>query len=276
VIDAHHHAWRIGEHGCTWPGPDLPAIHHDFEIDALESIARPLGIAGSVLVQSQPDDRDTEWLLAIAAHTPFVKGVVGWVDLARADAPARIAALSREPKLRALRPMLQSLPQDDWICHPALTPAIAAMTENGLRFDALVYTRHLPHLRKFAELHPRLSIVIDHGAKPPVSRGEIKEWSGEIGALARLPNVACKLSGLLTEMRRDQPRPALRPYIDHLMQAFGPERLMWGSDWPVLNLAGDYGEWLGLAAEFCGLSAERDRAQLFGGTARAFYGLADA
>jgi len=272
LIDAHQHFWRVGENGFSWPTPDLAVIHRDFGPADLAAIAAPLGLAGCVLVQSQPDDRDTDWLLAVAADEPLVLGVVGWADLASPTAPARIAQLSRNPKLRGLRPMLQSLDDDAWIAAPGLDPALDAMVAHGLSLDALVLTRHLPHLLALASRRLDLAIVIDHGAKPPIAAGDGDgAWKRGIDALAALPHVFCKLSGLLTEAAPGQGGEALSPYVAHLVAAFGSERLMWGSDWPVLNLAGDYGGWLTLARELSGLTDPDELAALFGGTSRRFY-----
>lgn len=272
LIDAHQHFWRVGENGFSWPTPDLAAIHRDFGPADLAAVAAPLDLAGSVLVQSQPDDRDTDWLLAMAGEEPLVRGVVGWVDLASPDALARIARLSENPKLRGLRPMLQSLDDDAWIAAPGLDPALDAMIAHGLSLDALVLTRHLPHLLTLARRRPDLAIVIDHGAKPPIATGEGAEaWARGIEALAERPQVFCKLSGLLTEAAPGQSTDGLAPYVRHLVSAFGPQRLMWGSDWPVLNLAGDYAGWLALARTLSGVTDPADLAALFGGTCRRFY-----
>jgi len=270
MIDAHQHFWRIGD--CAWPPPDLDAIHRDVAPAELKAIGQPLGLAGSVLVQSQPTDRDTAWLLDLADAEPLVLAVVGWTDLAAPDAPARIAALAARPKLRGLRPMLQDL-ADDWILDPALEPAIAAMVGQDLTFDALVLPRHLPQLLMFARRWPDLSIVIDHGGKPAIAVGGLDPWRADMAALAALPNVFCKLSGLLTEASPQQPPEALEPYVLHLIEIFGPSRLMWGSDWPVLNLAGDYANWLALARRLSGLTQPDDLVALFGETARRFYRL---
>jgi L-fuconolactonase len=272
LIDAHQHFWRVGENGFSWPTPDLATIHRDFGPPDLGAVAGPHGLTGCVLVQSQPDDRDTDWLLALAAEEPLVLGVVGWADLTAPDAPARIARLSRNAKLRGLRPMLQSLDDDAWIAAPGLDPALDAMVAHGLSLDALVLTRHLPHLLALARRRPELAIVIDHGAKPPIAVGdEDGAWARGIEALAAQPQVFCKLSGLLTEAAPGQGAQALAPYVARLVAAFGPERLMWGSDWPVLNLAGDYRGWLALARDLSELTDAADLAALFGGTSRRFY-----
>ncbi|HMJ57092.1 MAG TPA: amidohydrolase family protein [Polyangiaceae bacterium] len=271
IIDAHQHLWRIGQNGCTWPTPDLVAIHRDFEIEDWALAAAPLDVVGTVLVQTQPNDRDTDWLLQTAAHSDPVKAVVGWVDLRSPQAPRRIAELARHAKMRGLRPMLQGLAEDDWILDRALDPAIETMKAHGLSFDALVFTRHLRHICVFAERHPDLPIVIDHGAKPPIASGALEPWGSEITRTAALTNVWCKLSGLLTEAAPAQGTEALRPYVAHLLESFGPERLMWGSDWPVLHMAGDYAGWLEMARDLCGTSDEASRRALFGETASRFY-----
>ncbi|WP_044559036.1 amidohydrolase [Azospirillum sp. B4] len=269
MIDAHQHVWRLGRHGHSWPTPDLTPIHRDHEMTELAALAGPLGITGSVLVQSQPCDADTDFLLDEAARHPFVRGVVGWADLKAPEAPGRIAALATKPKMRGLRPMLQSLPVD-WITDPAVDPAIRAMVVHGLTFDALVLPPHLPALLGFARRHPDLPLVIDHSAKPLIARGEIDAWAAGMRDLAALPQVHAKLSGLLTEAGDRATADALKPYVDLLLDAFGPDRLMWGSDWPVLNLAGDYAAWLGMAQDLVPAEAH---AAIFGGTARRFYRL---
>lgn len=273
LIDAHQHYWSIGRHGHEWPTPDLGPIYRDFGPAEWERLAVPLGFGGSVLVQSQPSDLDTDFLAGLAERTESVLAVVGWADLAAPDAPRRIASLAARPKLRGLRPMLQNLPDDAWIAGRTLDPAIRAMIANGLSLDALVFTRHLPHLRAFAERWTELPIVIDHAAKPPIAARQMDPWREEIAACARLPNIMCKLSGLMTEARSGDGAPELAPYLDHILRSFGPERLMWGSDWPVLELAGGFADWLGLARQLSGLEGEA-LGQLLGGTAARFYRIA--
>ena len=268
MIDAHQHLWRIGRNDCTWPMPDLAAIHRDYDVADLEAVARPLGVMGSVLVQSQPSDRDTDWMLEVAAGAPFILGVVGWADLKAPGAPERIAHLARQPKLKGLRPMLQGLPED-WILDPAAEPPVRAMVEHGLVFDALVFPRHLAALTTFARRHADLSIVVDHGAKPSIAEGVLDPWRDEMASLATLPNVTCKLSGLLTEAG-DRPPEALAPYVQHLLAIFGPERLMWGSDWPVVELVETYAGWLHLSRTLLG---EVGTDAVFGATARRIYKL---
>jgi len=272
MIDAHCHFWCLNQNDCTWPPPELAAIHRDFLPDDWRREAQAVGIDTAIAVQSQPSGRDTEWLLQLARGDARIAGVVGWVDLARRDAPECIAALALDPKLRGLRPMLQDLPEDDWILQPAVTPAIEAMVAHALCFDALVHPRHLPHLLCFAERHPALRIVIDHAAKPDIAGGTLEPWHAQIAALAEFPNVACKLSGLVTEAGNAWRPDDLRPYVGHLLATFGPRRLLWGSDWPVVNLAADYARWFDVADALAGL-ADDDRAALFGKNAARVYGI---
>jgi L-fuconolactonase len=269
-IDGHQHFWQLATRVGDWPPPELAAIHRDFMPDNLAPLLAEGGIDGTILVQSLPSLADTEFMLGLAAHHSFILGVVGWVDLKAADAPAQITILSADSKLKGLRPLLQSLPAD-WLDDPALDPAIAAMQAANLAFDALALPPHLPSLLRFARRFPALPIVIDHGAKPEIARGGTPGWRADMAALAALPNVFCKLSGLLTEAGALTGLEDIRPYAETLFTLFGPDRLIWGSDWPVLNLGGDYRGWQTMAEAL--IPAEAHPA-VFGDTARNFYRLA--
>lgn len=269
MIDAHCHVWRIGENDHAWPTPDLAAIHRDFDLKDFKQAANSADLSGVVLVQSQPSERDTIWLLSLAAADPLALGVVGWTDMVAPDTPARIAALARDPWLKGLRPMLQDL-ASDWILDPKLAPAIEAMIVADLSFDALVKPRHLPSILELVRRWPELRVVIDHGSKPEIAAGRLEPWREQMAALAEQPGVHCKLSGLLTEAGETPTAEAVAPYAAHLLELFGPDRLMWGSDWPVLNLAGDYATWRALCEAWV---PPAHRAALFGETARRFYRL---
>lgn len=272
-IDAHQHYWRIGRNGHEWPTPDLPAIHRDFLPADLASELAPLGIARTVLVQSQPAVADTDWLLDLAAQEPSTGAVVGWCDIRAPDAPARIAALAAHPKLRGLRPMLQDL-RPGWILDPAAAPALAAMAEAGLVFDALIRPAHLGDIATLADRYPALAIVVDHGAKPPIAARSFEPWAAQLRDLAARPNVACKLSGLATEAGPSWAPDDLAPYVRHLLDCFGARRLLWGSDWPVLRLAGGYAQWFATAAALLAPLGEAGRAAVFGGNAARIYRIA--
>jgi len=271
MIDAHVHIWRIGHNGHTWPGPDLPDIHRDFR---LSDPGAPDDVHGVVLVQSQPCEDDTLWLLDAAAGDPAILAVVGWTDLAAPEAAQRIAMLARQPKLRGLRPMLQGLDDDAWILRPEIEPALAAMVEHGLSFDALVFTRHLPHVAELARRWPDLIVIVDHGAKPPLARPEtLAAWRGAVAEIARLPNVACKLSGLITEAGPDARLDEARACADHLLDVFGPQRLIWGSDWPVVTLRCGWRDWRDWTKNWLSGQPQADRDAILGGNAARFYAL---
>lgn len=275
-VDSHQHFWRIADRQGHWPPSSLAAIHRDFEPDDLLPLLQRCGIDGTVLVQSLPTPADTAFMLELAARHDFILGVVGWADLKAEDAVVRIGQLSRHAKLKGLRPMLQELADDHWIDDPALDPAAGAMIAHALSFDALVLPRQLTALLAFARRHPRLAIVIDHAAKPDIAHHAWQPWQADIAALADLPNVECKLSGLLAEAGMSAGVDSLQPYVDHIFTCFGSARVMWGSDWPVLRLAQDYAEWFVMAQRLCllqpGMTGEV-LASVFGGNARRFYRL---
>jgi L-fuconolactonase len=269
MIDAHHHIWRIGEHGQVWPTPNDGVLYRTVTTAEYEALARAVGVTGSVLVQSQPCDEDTDFLTQLGMRCGFVKGIVGWADLKAADAIDRIEVLAGRPKLRGLRPMLQSLP-DDWLDDAALTPAIRAMIDRGLRFDALILPHQLAALTRFCHRFPDLRVVVDHGAKPRIGSPDHGDWFGALAGISDCPNVHCKLSGLMTEAGTGAGREVLAPYVDHILSVFGPSRTMWGSDWPVIEATADYGRWFELARDMVPEAARHD---VFLGSATAFYGL---
>lgn len=246
LIDAHHHLWQVSRPEFEWPTADLP-IHRDFDADEFLKTTAGSGVTGSVLVQAQPNAEETSWLLDIADRTSWILGVVGWVDMEAPDASSRIAQLAHRPKLRGVRPMLQALSDDDWISRAEQRPALEALVANDLSLDALVNERHLPALIAVAQAYPGLRIIIDHCAKPRIAERQLASWSELIGAFAALPNVYCKLSGLLTEAEDGACDTAFTPYIRRAADVFSG-RLMWGSDWPVLSLRSEYRHWLRLVS----------------------------
>jgi L-fuconolactonase len=202
-----------------------------------------------------------------------VRGVVGWADLKAAGAPARLRQLAGHPLFKGVRPMLQDLDDDAWIADAALAPAVAALIALGLSFDALVLPRHLPSLLVFARRFPALPICIDHAAKPDIAGGLRSPWADDLARLAELPNVVCKLSGMVTEAGTDWQVGQLAPYAGHVLACFGAGRVLWGSDWPVLNLASDYAGWVGASAQLLARLDDGERAQVMGLNAQRFYRL---
>ncbi|EGF93347.1 amidohydrolase family protein [Asticcacaulis biprosthecium C19] len=271
IIDAHQHLWHIGRNDQSWPTPDLPEICRDFVAADLREVTADCGVTGTVLVQSQPSETDTMWLLSLAKAEPLIKAVVGWTDFAAPKSTDRIAYLSHQPKLKGLRPTLQGL-DDDWILQDACRPALEEMTARGLTFDALVFTRHLSAIDRIAKDYPTLRIIIDHGGKPPIGAGQMQPWADKIAKVAENPNVACKLSGLLTEAD-GQPVTA---YADHLFDTFGPDRLLWGSDWPVVLLKDSYRAWFDWTTTWLADKDPATRDAILGGNARRLYAFDEA
>jgi L-fuconolactonase len=275
MIDAHCHFWNParGDYGWLMAGPaSLDPLRRVF---APADLAALNGGARVVAVQAADSVAETEYLLGLAAQNTQIAGVVGWADLASANAAQDISRLAQNPLLRGLRPMLQGISDSRWILTAPKDEAINAMISHGLCFDALVQTRHLEPLAEFAARWPDLPMVIDHCAKPVMGVDLAKEWLDGMAALAAQPHVMCKLSGLLTELPADHSDAisALRPVVDLVLNLFGPARVMWGSDWPVLTLAASYGDWADMTKQLlAGLSAA-DRTQVMGQTAAAFYRL---
>jgi L-fuconolactonase len=274
-IDAHQHYWDPDRGDYGWLTPELSTLYRTFGPADLAPLRERVDVQRTVVVQAAPTVEETRYLLDLARNEASVAGVVGWVPMLQRDAPALIAELARDAKFKGVRPMLQDLPDDDWIANPALTPAVAALIEHDLAFDGLIFTRHVNAFETFATRFPNLRIVIDHGAKPPIRDGSagLQDWAGGITRLARLPHVHCKLSGLATEAAPGWTEVTLRPYVDHLVQSFGPARLMWGSDWPVLNLNGDYLLWHSVANTLLAALSDPEREAIFGANAGAFYRL---
>jgi L-fuconolactonase len=276
-IDAHQHLWQVARGDYGWLTRDaVPTIYRDFLADDLRPLLRDARIDKTILVQAAESIAETEFLLELAAESPFIAGVVGWVDFAASDATNQITRLARDPRLVGLRPMLQDMTDERWILKPELAVVIQSMQAHELRFDALIRPRHLPALLEFAQRYPELSIVIDHAAKPDIAAGGSDDWRAGIARLSRLRGVHCKLSGLATEAGPDWNAQRLKPCVDVLLDCFGPKRLMWGSDWPVLLLAGGYQQWLHVAEELTADLSSSERAHIFGGTAAAFYGVTNA
>ena len=267
-IDAHHHVWRLDRGDYGWLTPDLP-IYRDFTLDDL----RPLlgDVTATILVQAAPTEAETAFLLQTARDSNgLVAGVVGWSDLAAPSAPDRIAALATDPLLKGLRPMLQDLADPEWILRRGLLPALQAMVAAGLSFDALVRPRQLDAILTLMQRVPELRVVIDHAGKPDIRAGVFAPWAARIEAIANQTGAFCKLSGLLTEASPDRAPDDIMRYAHHVIDCFGPERVMWGSDWPVLNPISTYEAWHALAS---GMVHASHRDLIFGGTAAAFYRL---
>jgi L-fuconolactonase len=274
-VDSHQHFWKRELGYYNWLTEDMGAIYKDFSADDLRPLLKKSSIDRTVLVQAAPDIAETKYMLSLAETTDFIAGVVGWVDMQSIDAPYHLANLSRSPYFKGIRPMIQDINDDDWMLKEELSAAFFTLMQLGLCFDALVKPRHLKALFTLAQRYPTLKIVIDHAAKPDIAGQQFEQWAADIEALAQLNNVYCKLSGLVTEAGHNPDFDCLIPYMQHLLTTFTASRLMWGSDWPVLNLATDYSQWISLTEAFlCSICPEQ-QTQIWSQSAIKFYNLED-
>ena len=275
-VDAHHHVWRLerGDYGWLQPTLRLAPIHRDFALDDLRPLLAAAGIDATVVVQAAPTIAETRYLLDVAhASQGLVRGVVGWVDFAAPDAPMTLSALAANPLLKSIRPMLQDLDDPAWILRADVQPALSALPALGLRFDALVKPRELRPLLSMLERHRDLAVVIDHCAKPDIAAGGWQSWADDLAAIAAGSAACCKLSGLVTEAGNPWSADALRRYVDHVIECFGTDRVLWGSDWPVVTLAASYTAWSDATDALLAGLAEADRNAIRGGNAQRFYAL---
>jgi L-fuconolactonase len=271
-IDAHQHFWRRDRGDYHWLTPALEPIYRDYlPGDLAPQIARA-GVARTILVQAAATVDETRFMLQLARDTPFVAGVVGWVDFESTEAPDTIAQLAGDSKLVGLRPMIQDIPDTEWMLRERLEPAFEAMIDHGLVFDALVKPPHLPALLELCGRYPELSMVLDHGGKPPIASGDVSGWMSDLAELARSTPMVCKLSGLVTEAGSAAPA-ALADCVEHLLRHFGPARLLWGSDWPVCELVCSYEDWCATSDRLLTQLSDAERGLIYSETARTTYGI---
>ncbi|MDO1530098.1 amidohydrolase family protein [Fulvimonas sp. R45] len=273
LVDAHQHCWRVARGDYGWLRHAPAALRRDFLPVDLRSQRIAAGVQDSILVQAAPTEAETRFLFELARADGNVAGVVGWVDFEAPDVRARIRALVRDGGglLLGLRPMAQDIPDPGWLARPALDAAFDCLQECDLAFDALVRPPHMPALHQRLARETHLRAVLDHAGKPDIAHGSFDAWAAHIERLAKLPNLHCKFSGLLTQLAPGMPESAIDRYAEHLFACFGPARLIWGSDWPVLTTHGDFAHWLALARGLVRRFAPDAAPQVFGHNARAFY-----
>jgi L-fuconolactonase len=278
VIDAHHHVWDLAVREQPWlAGDERAPIRRSFEVGELRPAAAAAGVTASVLVQTVTEAAETPEMLALAAGDPLIQGVVGWTDLtapAAADELARLAAGPGGGFLAGIRHQVQAEPDPDWLRRPDVLAGLRAVAGAGLAYDLILQPHQLAAAACAAQSVPELTFVLDHGGNPPTAAAGREPWAAGVRALARCPNVTCKLSGLAEPgALPEAPAPALRAVADVILSAFGADRVMFGSDWPVCLLASDYPGVMALArALTAGLSAA-ERAAVFAGTAARVYGI---
>ncbi|MEU2857773.1 amidohydrolase family protein [Streptomyces mirabilis] len=277
-VDAHHHVWDLSVRDQDWiTGPELRPLRRDFGMADLAPQARAAGVDRTVLVQTITVPEETLEFLALAEQGELIAGVVGWTDLTRpdvADELARLRGLPGGRHLKGIRHQVQGEPDPEWLLRPDVRDGLAAVAEAGLVYDLVVLPHQLPACVRAAAGHPGLTFVLDHLGKPPIATGALRPWATAVRALAALPNTVCKLSGMVTEADHAKwTVDGLRPYADTVLDAFGPGRLMFGSDWPVCTLAASYGQVVDVAEELTGGLGAEERAEVFGGTATRVYRL---
>jgi L-fuconolactonase len=276
-VDSHHHLWRYTPEEYGWiqdtPNDSMSILQRDFLPADLDLEVAAAGIDATVAVQARQTLEETHWLLSLAAQSSLIRGVVGWAPIAAEDFPATLESLRQYPLLKGLRHVVQAEP-DGFLDAPAFNRGIASLLPTSLVYDVLIFARQLPEATRFVDRHPQQSFVLDHIAKPDIKGNGFASWNIAIRELARRQNVVCKLSGMATEADWHTWSPAqLKPYFDTVLEAFGPSRLMFGSDWPVLTLASTYARWIETVEAWLSPLTQTERAAIEGETATRIYQL---
>ncbi len=274
MIDAHHHLWRYDPREYAWIGEGMEVLKRDFLVEHLQPLMAESGIEGLVTVQASQTVRETEWLLDLATRHEAIRGVVGWVPLVEPDVAATLERLAANPRLRGVRHVLQDEPDEDFALRKDFNRGLAQLRRHGLVYDILIYERHLPQAIALVDRHPDQVFVLDHAGKPRIRDRALSPWRERIRDLARREHVYCKTSGMITEADWNAWTDAdLAPYLDVVLDAFGPKRLMFGSDWPVLRLAGEYKQWVDVVRRAIAPLSEDERAWIERRAAAEAYGL---
>jgi L-fuconolactonase len=274
-IDAHQHFWKIGMFQAAWlEQPSHRAIYRDYLPADLVPHLQATGIDRTVFVQTQHDLAENRWVLGLADQNEFIAGVVGWIDLASPDCERQLIEFRQHPKACGIRHVTHDEPDVDFIVRPEVLRGLKVLEKHRVPFDLLFFVEHLPHAARVADDCPELPLVIDHLAKPKIKARSIGDWEPHFREAAKRPNMFCKLSGMVTEADWKSWEPSdLKPYVDVALDCFGPERLMFGTDWPVCELAGSYEEVHGAMVDLLGELSAGEQERVFGGTAREFYSL---
>lgn len=274
-LDAHQHFWQYNPAEHVWMTDAMAALKRDFMPQDLKPLLAASGFEGCIAVQARQSLEETQWLLSLAGEHDFIQGVVGWVDLCSPELPKVLDRLEGSARLVGVRHVVQDEPDDAFMLRPEFRRGIARLAENGLIYDLLVYPRQLYAAVKLAREFPDQRFVLDHIAKPAIAEGLLEPWATQLRELAQLPNVTCKLSGMVTEAKWKQWRAEdFRPYLDVVFEAFGAERLMIGSDWPVCTLAGEYAAVMGIVMDYVKQLPEEQREGVLGGNCARVYGIA--
>ena len=274
-IDAHQHFWIYKPENYPWIREGMDVLRRDYLPSDLEPLLASVGFDGSVVVQARQSVEETEWLLELADRHSSILGVVGWVDLCSPKVEEQLARFAAHPKMKGVRHLVQDEPDDAFMLREDFQRGIGLLERYGLTYDILIFPRHLPYAAKLVEAFPDQPFVVDHLAKPNIKERKIDEWRDQFARLAQYENVYCKLSGMVTEAAwgRWEPRD-FHPYLDVALEAFGPERLMIGSDWPVCTLSGEYKPVMEIVLDYVKKLSETEQDQILGANCAAFYGIA--
>lgn len=277
IIDSHQHFWKLNlPFDYSWlETRKHGSIYRDFLPTDLQPFIEAAEVDRTVVVQTQHNLNENRWILNLADRFDFIAGVVGWVDLASERCEEQLLEFKDLPKFVGIRHIAQDEPDDDFIVRPDILRGLKVLEDHQVPFDLLFYSKHLKHAADLARCFDELPMVVDHLAKPRIREGVLDSWRGDLLAAAEFQNIYCKLSGLVTEADWDNWRPSdLKPFVETALEAFGPERCMFGSDWPVCELAASYQKVFDTLADVLGPLSQSETAEIFGGTATRFYGLA--
>lgn len=273
-IDAHHHLWKYSQGEYPWMSDRMDLLRRDFAVKDLTGVLRQNNIDGAISVQARQSVQETEWLLQLADGSRRIRGVVGWVPLSDPEVAADLEKFAANSYLKGVRHVLHDEPDENYILRKDFNRGVELLADLNLRYDILIFERHLPQTIEFVDRHPNQIFVLDHIAKPRIKERILSPWREKINELAGRRNVYCKLSGMVTEADWEGWKEEdLWPYFEVTLEAFGPARLMWGSDWPVVLLASDYARWLDVSLRMISTLSVPEQEAILGGTAIQAYGL---
>jgi L-fuconolactonase len=273
-IDAHQHYWDVTRLDYPWMPPGDSILRRNYLPEDLEPVLRDHHFDGSVVVQANVVMEETWWLLDLAARHESIKGVVAWVDLTDPAVGATLDACGKHPKFKGVRHIVHDEPDVRWLLREDVVRGLKELAARGIPYDLLLRPAHLPLIPELADRVPGLKMVIDHIAKPPIAAHVREPWDRDMERVAQIPGMHCKISGMITEAdHAEWKTDDLRPYVQHVLKLFGPDRLMFGSDWPVCRLAGSWKRVLAAFTQACGPVPQVEREKILGGTAERFYGL---
>jgi L-fuconolactonase len=273
-IDAHQHLWRYLPPGPAWMADRMEVLRRDFLLEDLRAITVEAGVTGTIVVEAERTLEETTWLSQVAASSDLIYGVVGWAPLTSPTVISELERIASLPKVKAIRHPLHDEPDDQFVLRDDFNRGIAALKQFDLRYDLLIFEKHLPQTIRFVDRHPDQVFVLDHVAKPRIRDHALSPWKENIRELARRANVYCKVSGMVTEAEWDSwSEEDLFPYIETVVEAFTPKRIMFGSDWPVVNLASSYRRWIDTVRTAIAQLSSTERERILGGTAIDAYGL---